>query len=99
METPELAAILDRARAEAELRELRPRDDTMLPRGQFGQRNVGCAELGLTMSLNTAHPVYVGASGRPKGAPPPFRHTLNAPFVTKRRNRPTIQVVWDTAGR
>ena len=99
METPELAAILDHPRAEAEPHELGPRHDAMLQRCQFGQRNVGCADLGLTLSLNAAHPVYVGASGRPKGAPPPFRHTLNAQFVTKRRDRVRIQVVWDTAGR
>jgi hypothetical protein len=41
VETPDTAAMRDRARAEAELSELRPRDHAMLPRRQFGQRDVG----------------------------------------------------------
>ena len=97
VETPDLQAIRDRARIETERQDLRPSDDTMLPRRQFSQRNVGCAMLTPIIRLNTAHPVYVGAPSGPNGTPPPFRHTLNAPFVTKRRNRPRIQLVWDTA--
>ena len=90
VETPDLEAILDRARTEAKFDELRERHHAVLPRRQFGQFRVGCAELGLTMRLNIAHPVYVGASRRQTGAPRALRHTLNAQFVTKR-----VQVVED----
>ena len=45
VETPDLEAILDRLPTETERAELAPRHHTMLPRGQFGQRNLGCAEL------------------------------------------------------
>ena len=84
VERSDAAAVLDRARTEPERSELRRRDHTVLPRGQFGQQNVGCAELGLTMRLNSAHPVHIGASTRETGAPRALRHTLNAQFVTNR---------------
>jgi hypothetical protein len=74
-EAPDAAAIVDRARTEAEGQELRVRDHAVLPGRPFGQFRVGCAELGLTMRLNIAHPVYVGASGRQTGAPRAFRHS------------------------
>jgi hypothetical protein len=62
VETPDLQAIRDGALIEAERQELQPRHHPVLPRRQFGQRNVGCAELTPIIRLNSAHPVYVGAS-------------------------------------
>jgi hypothetical protein len=43
VQPPDLEAIRDRARVEPERHELHPRHHAMLPRRQFGQRNLGCA--------------------------------------------------------
>ena len=59
-------------RIEAKGEELREGDHAMLPRGQFGQRDVGCAELIPIIRLNSAHPAHNRASGRRNGAPRPF---------------------------
>ena len=84
VEAPGAAAVLDRARTQADLRELRPRDHTVLPGGQFGQFRVGCAALGLTMRLNTAHPVHDGASPPDERPAATLSAHLNAQFVTNR---------------
>jgi hypothetical protein len=63
----------------------------VLPRRRSGDQNVGCAEFVGIIATNTAHPVYVGASGRSKGAPRPLRYTLNAQFVTKRATAERIR--------
>ena len=57
VETTDAAAIRDRAGTKSELHELRTGDHAMLPSCQFGQQDVGCAELSLAMRLNSAHPV------------------------------------------
>jgi hypothetical protein len=88
VETPDLEAILDRARAEAESRELRARHDPMLPSRQFGQRNVGCGDLTLTMRVNTPHPTYVGAPDPDERGAATLSSLLNAQFVTNAANAP-----------
>jgi hypothetical protein len=45
VETPDVQAIRDRLPIEAERDELASRHDAMLPSRQFGEQNVGCAEL------------------------------------------------------
>jgi hypothetical protein len=45
VETPDLEAIRDRVPVEAQRPQLGPNHHAMLPSGNFGQRNVGCAEL------------------------------------------------------
>ena len=82
VEPSSLEAIRNRARAKADVRELRARHYPMLPSRQIGERNVGCGDLTLTIRLNPPHPAQIGASGRQTGAPRPLRHTLNAQFVT-----------------
>ena len=75
VETPDAAAIGDSVAVEAGAEQLHDRDHPVLPSGQLGQPNVGCAEFVGTIATNPAHPVYIGAARRAKGTPPPFRHT------------------------
>ena len=74
VQTSDANAVLDRARTEPELQQLRVRHHAMLPRRQFGQRDVGCGQLGLTMRLKRPHPAHNRASPPPNGAPRAFRH-------------------------
>jgi hypothetical protein len=87
VETPDAAAILDRVAVKPSGDQLPLCHHPMLPSRQAGDQNVGCAPSVGIIATRGAHPVYVGASGRPKGAPPPIRHTLNAQFVNKASDR------------
>jgi hypothetical protein len=85
VKTPDLAPIRNRVAVQSCREQLRAGDDSMLRSGDFGDQKVGCAEFVGIIAMNFVHPVYARIEGRPKGAPPPFRHTLNAQFVTYRR--------------
>jgi hypothetical protein len=84
VETFDLAVVRSRARPEAQCRGLRPRHDAMLPRRQFGQRDVGCGELMLTMRLNPPHPAHNRTTAPAERPAATLSSHLNAQFAAKR---------------
>jgi hypothetical protein len=98
VQTTDLAAIRNRVAVKTRREQLPDRDHAMLTSGHFGDQNLGCAEFVGTVAMNFVHPVYVGASTRTKGAPPPFRHTsLRLSPQSERRPRRS-QVADEAAG-
>jgi hypothetical protein len=75
VQPPDATAVRDRRAVQTCGEQLRLSDHAMLPSRQSGDQNVGCAEFVGIIATNTAHPVYVGPSGRLKGAPRALRHT------------------------
>ena len=82
VETPDAAAIRDGVMVESGGESLDDRDHAVLPSRDLGDHNVGCGGFMGTIAINTPHPTNNGPPTRQTGAPPPFRHTLNAQFVT-----------------